>query len=67
MKHFFTCLLSLLLLAHAARAQSPDPVRQKFNNVFARLDKSQVPTGRLLEAAVPLAYLPGFSKATLTF
>ncbi|GAB3636547.1 hypothetical protein GCM10027422_21370 [Hymenobacter arcticus] len=55
MKHLFTYLLSLLLLAHAARAQSTDPVRQKLNNLFADFDKSQVPTGRLLEAAVPLA------------
>lgn len=60
MKNLFTCLLGWLLLASPALAQTTDPVRQKLDNIFAPLDKSQVPTGRLLEAAVPLAYLPGF-------
>jgi len=66
MKHLFTCLLGGLLLATptlAQRVAAPppaDPVRQKLDAIFVNLDRSQVPTGRLLEAAVPLAYLPGF-------
>ncbi|WP_151089370.1 hypothetical protein [Hymenobacter baengnokdamensis] len=54
MKKRCTYLLAWLLLATPALAQTPDPVRLKLDAVFANLDKSQVPTGRLLEAAVPL-------------
>jgi hypothetical protein len=35
-------------------------VRQKLDAIFANLDKSQVPTGRLLEAAVPLGPVASF-------
>jgi len=43
-----------LLLARSVVAQTTDPVRQKLDAIFVNLDKSQVPNGRLLEAAVPL-------------
>lgn len=54
MKPLFTYLVGLLLLARLAPAQTSDPVRQKLDDIFAPLDKSQVPTGRLLEYAVPV-------------
>ncbi len=73
MKRLFITLLSaLLLLAGPALAQRPatqppsprdlpaDPVRQKLDDLFAHLDKSQIPSGRLLEAALPLAPVPLF-------
>lgn len=60
MKNLLTYLLSLLLLARPVLAQTADPVRLKLDAIFATIDKSQVPAGRLLDAAVPLAYLPGF-------
>ncbi len=67
MRHLLLALLSALLLAGPARAQHPapkspypsdqptDPVRQKLDSLFANLDKSRIPSGRLLEAALPLA------------
>ena len=58
MKQFFTLALAALLLGGApVRAQTADPVQQKRDLVFANLDKSQVPTGRLAEYALPLAPL----------
>ncbi len=50
MKYLFPYLLGLLLLAGTARAQTSDPVRQKLDNIFTNLDRSQVPSGRLLFA-----------------
>ncbi len=66
MKHVFTLLLGALLLAHSAYAQTTDPVRQKLDQIFANLNKSQVPTGRLAEAAVPLAPLQNFDGWNLS-
>lgn len=66
MKHVFTLLLGALLLARPAYAQITDPVRQKLDAIFANLDKSQVPTGRLAEFAVPLMALPNFDGWNLT-
>ena len=66
MKHVFTLLLGALLLAHSAYAQTKDPVRQKLDQIFYYLDKSQVPTGRLAEAAVPLAPLQNFDGVSLS-
>lgn len=57
MKNSFTLLLAALLLAGPVHAQTTDPVRQKLDLIFANIDKNQVPTGRLAEAAVPLAPL----------
>ena len=37
MKNLCTYLLGLLLLAHAALAQPPDPVRQKLDNPLTNL------------------------------
>lgn len=65
MKHLFTLLLAALLLAGPAHAQTTDPVRQKLDLIFANIDKSQVPTGRLAEAAVPLAPLQNFDGLVL--
>ena len=48
MKHLFTYLLGLLLLASPTLAQTTDPVRQKLDDIFANIDKSRIPTGRLL-------------------
>lgn len=59
MKNIFTYLLVWLLVSPAL-AQTSDPVRQKLDAIFTNLDKSQVPTARLLDAAVPLANVPGF-------
>jgi len=61
MKHLFTYLLGLLLLASPTLAQTTDPVRQKLDDIFANLDKSRIPTGRLLEAAVPLGPVASFN------
>lgn len=62
-----TLLLGALLLARiTAHAQAPDPVREKLDLLVAPLDKAQVPTGRLAEAAVPLASLPGFNGTCCT-
>ena len=71
MKNLYLLLAALWLLSvRPALAQMPAttlavlpptaPLRAKLDNVFANIDKSQVPTGRLLEAAVPLAYLPNY-------
>ena len=73
MKHLYL-LLAALLSAPALHAQAPDSLRLRLNHVFAPLDKSQVPTGRLLEYAeplVPLEYYNGqrlddTSRTTLT-
>ena len=67
MKKFFPLLLAVLLGAGPALAQTaaPDPVRAKLDLIFANLDKSQVPTGRLLEYAVPLAPVAAFDGAAL--
>ncbi len=51
MKHFYL-ILTALLLAFSTQAQTTDPARQKLDLIFANLDKSQVPTGRLAEAAL---------------
>lgn len=64
-KLYFLLLLSWTLLARTAAAQTTDPVRQKLDAIFANLDKSQVPTGRLAEAAVPLAALQNFDGVVL--
>lgn len=64
MKNFFTYLLGWLLLASPALAQTTDPVRQKLDAVFANVDKSQVPTGYLYEAAVRFLR-PGAYHSTL--
>lgn len=60
MNKLFTLLLGALLLTRITHAQTGDPVRTKLDLIFANLDKSQVATGRLAEAAVPLAPLQGF-------
>ena len=67
MKHLLTLLLAALLLTSttSAYAQTPDPVRQKLDLIFANLDKSQVPTGRLAEYALPLAPLVNFDGRVL--
>ncbi len=41
-------------------------MRAKLDHLFAHLDKSQVPTGRLLDAALPLAPLHHFRGRALT-
>lgn len=50
-------LLLLLTVVGLARlhAQSNDPTRATLNNIFAPLDKAQVPTGFLAEYGLPLA------------
>ena len=58
MKHLFTSLLAWLLLASPTLAQTTDPVRQKLDNIFVNIDKSQL--SRLLEAAVPLGPVKSF-------
>lgn len=60
MKKLFTYLLGWLLLASPALAQTTDPVRQKLDAIFVNIDKTQIPTGRLLEAAVPLGPVTSF-------
>lgn len=67
MKQFFTLALAALLLGGPApaHAQTPDPVQQQRDLIVAHLDKSQVPTGRLAEYALPLAPLPCFDGAVL--
>ena len=67
MKHLLTLLLAALLLTSmsSAHAQTPDPVRQKLDLIFANLDKRQVPTGRLAEYALPLAPLVNFDGRVL--
>ena len=65
MKQFYTLLFVAVLFARPIFAQTTDPVREKLDLIFANLDKSQVPTGRLVEAAVPLAPLLNFDGAVL--
>lgn len=45
-------LLTACLRPAATHAQAPDSLSQKLTSIFAHLDKSQVPTGRLYEAGV---------------
>jgi len=47
MKKLSTYLLGLLLLVHAALAQTTDPVRQKLDNIFA--PPALLPVGPLLQ------------------
>ncbi|HEX8428399.1 hypothetical protein [Hymenobacter sp.] len=69
MKHayLFTFLLALLLGRPVAlRAQAlTDDTRQQLDYLFAPLDKTQVPTGFLIEYGLPLAPLDPFN-GTLT-
>ncbi len=76
MKHFYRCLLLPVLVAARLSAAptpagptnepvTPDPVRATLNNIFAPLDKTQVPTGLLAEYALPLVPLDVFD-GTLT-
>ena len=66
MKQFSFLWLAASLWAAPALAQTaPDPVRAKLDLVFASLDKAQVPTGRLLEYAVPLAPVAAFDGVAL--
>lgn len=59
-------LLILVLLGPAQlKAQTSDPTRAALDNLFAPLDKSQVPTGLLAESALPLVPLDVFD-GTLT-
>ncbi|MGI4760776.1 MAG: hypothetical protein ACRYF0_08725 [Janthinobacterium lividum] len=48
-----------------AQSQPTDPTRATLDNIFARLDKTQVPTGLLAESALPLVPLDVFN-GTLT-
>lgn len=55
MKHISLCLLVLLawgLRPTRTQAQTTDSLGQKLASIFANIDKSQVPTGRLYEAGV---------------
>ncbi|GAA3930529.1 hypothetical protein [Hymenobacter algoricola] len=54
------CVLLLSQLPSFLLAQAPDPLRQRLDAVFAPLDKSQVPTGRLAEYATPLLPLDSY-------
>ena len=67
MKHLYRCLLLLLACYAPTRllAQVSDPTRATLDNLFAPLDKSQVPTGFLAEDALPLVPLDIFN-GTLT-
>ncbi|GAB3636545.1 hypothetical protein GCM10027422_21350 [Hymenobacter arcticus] len=49
MKHFFFLALLLLTQLGLAQAQTPDGMRVQLNQVFANVDKSQVPSGYLDE------------------
>jgi pimeloyl-ACP methyl ester carboxylesterase len=64
MKNFYLWLV-LVLTSLSVRAQITDPTRAALDNLFAPLDKSQVPTGRLAEFATPLVPLDIFN-GTLT-
>lgn len=63
-KLYFLLLLALLGPAQLL-AQTTDPTRAALDNLFAPLDKSQVPTGLLAESALPLVPLDIFN-GTLT-
>jgi len=66
MKQLYSFFLALALCGPARlHAQAVDPTRAALDYVFANLDKSQVPTGRLVEAAMPLAPLLNFDGAVL--
>ncbi len=77
MKKLFTYLLCGLCLTSPVLAQTtspvvvqpptgsdpgaPDPLRAQLDNLFANLDKSQVPSGRLDAYAAPLVPLAAFN------
>ena len=62
MKKLLRLLVVLALFGPASlRAQGSDPTRATLDNVFAPLDKSQVPTGFLAEYALPLVPLGVFN------
>jgi len=65
MNKLYVCLLLFLLGPARLLAQATDPTRAVLNNLFAPLDKSQVPTGLLAESALPLVPLDVFN-GTLT-
>ena len=66
MKKLYSFLLALALCGPARLyAQAVDPTRAALDNVFANVDKSQVPTGFLAEYALPLVPLDVFN-GTLT-
>lgn len=65
MKTLYICLLLTLLGFGRLFAQVSDPTRAALDNIFAPLDKSQVPTGLLAESALPLVPLDVFN-GTLT-
>jgi hypothetical protein len=65
MNRFYLVLLLALLGPAHLRAQTSDPTRVALDNLFAPLDKSQVPTGFLAESALPLVPLDVFN-GTLT-
>ena len=64
-KLYFLLLLALFGPAAQLMAQTGDPTRATLDNLFAPLDKSQVPTGLLAESALPLVPLDVFN-GTLT-
>ena len=64
-KLYFLLLLALFVPAAQLMAQTSDPTRATLDNLFAPLDKSQVPTGLLAESALPLVPLDVFN-GTLT-
>ncbi len=65
MKKLYICLWLALWLPARLLAQVSDPTRATLDNLFAPLDKSQVPTGFLAEDALPLVPLDIFN-GTLT-
>jgi|GEM_PF-3149069 len=67
MKKLYLYLVLTLLgpLRLLAQSQTTDPTRATLDNIFAQLDKSQVPTGLLAESALPLVPLDVFN-GTLT-
>ena len=50
-KRYFLLLLALFGPAAQLMAQTGDPTRATLDNLFAPLDKSQVPTGLLADSA----------------
>jgi len=65
MKKLYICLWLALWGPAQLLAQVSDPTRATLDNIFAPLDKSQVPTGFLAEDALPLVPLDVFN-GTLT-
>lgn len=63
MKKFYLFLLLCLIGPESLQAQVTDSMRYKLDQVFAPLDKSQVPTGLLDGYALPLAPLAPFNGA----